>query len=59
MTRTKWTGGVTQEVQYLLCKCKAPEFNPQSHQRGKKKKKGKEIGKKTIPPKVNNSNGHQ
>jgi hypothetical protein len=27
--------------------------------KGKKKKKGKEIGKKTIPPKVNNSNGHQ
>jgi hypothetical protein len=29
ITIEKWTGGVVQVVEHLLCKCKAPKFKPQ------------------------------
>jgi hypothetical protein len=28
ITRAKWTGGVAQAIQHLLCKCKTPSSNP-------------------------------
>jgi hypothetical protein len=37
ITRAKWTGGVVQEEECLLCKCTALSSKPQSHQKKKKK----------------------
>jgi hypothetical protein len=34
ISRAKWTGGVAQAVEYLLCNC---EFIPQSHQNKQQK----------------------
>jgi hypothetical protein len=39
ITRTKWTGGVTQVVQHLLCKPETLSLNPGSIKKKKKKKK--------------------
>jgi hypothetical protein len=39
--QSKWTGGVMQAVERLLCKCEAPSSNPQSHKKKKKKKERK------------------
>jgi hypothetical protein len=40
-TRTKWTGGVAQAAEYLLCKCEAlsSEPNPNHHPPSKKRKR--------------------
>jgi hypothetical protein len=38
MTRAKWTGGVAQVSEYLLCKSEALSSSP-SHKQKKKKKK--------------------
>jgi hypothetical protein len=35
ITRTKWTGGVAQAVEYLLCKYKALNLNPSPTKRKK------------------------
>jgi hypothetical protein len=37
ITRAKWTGGVTQAVEHLLCKRKALSSKPQSHKKRQKK----------------------
>jgi hypothetical protein len=37
--QSKWTGGVMQAVEGLLCKCEAPSSNPQSHKKKKERKK--------------------
>jgi hypothetical protein len=38
ITRAKWTGGVAQSIECLLCNHEA-ELKPHSHQKKKKKKK--------------------
>jgi hypothetical protein len=38
ITRAKWTGGVAQVAEHLLCKHKALNSNYKSHQKKKKKK---------------------
>jgi hypothetical protein len=39
ITRAKWTGGLAQAVEHLLCKCKALSSNPVPSKKKKKKKK--------------------
>jgi hypothetical protein len=43
ITRAKWTGGVVQTMEYLLCSCEALSSNPSPT---KKKKKPLEEGKR-------------
>jgi hypothetical protein len=38
-TRVKWTGGMAQAVEYLLCKCKVLRSNPSQTKKKKKRKK--------------------
>jgi hypothetical protein len=35
INRKKWTGGVAQAVECMLCQVQSPEFKPQSHQKNK------------------------
>jgi hypothetical protein len=42
ITRARWTGGVAQVVECLLCKCEALSLNPVPPQRRKEKKRKKE-----------------
>jgi hypothetical protein len=44
ITREKWTGGVTQAVQCLLCKCEALSINPSPTKKKRKKKKKEGVG---------------
>jgi hypothetical protein len=41
-TRAKWTGGVAQVVDHLICKCKALSSNPSLTKKKKEKEKKKE-----------------
>jgi hypothetical protein len=41
ITREKWTGGLAQAIEILLCKCKACSSNSSSIKKKKKKKKRK------------------
>jgi hypothetical protein len=38
ITRAKWTGGVAQAMEYLLCKCKVPWVKPKCQKKIKKYK---------------------
>jgi hypothetical protein len=40
ISRTRWTGGVVQAIEHLLCKCKALSSNPSP---AKKKKKVQKV----------------
>jgi hypothetical protein len=42
ITRTKWTGGVAQTIEGLLCKYEVLGSNPNPTKKRKKKKKEKE-----------------
>jgi hypothetical protein len=42
ITRAKWTAGVAQGVECLLCKCKALSSNPSVTKKKKKEKKRKD-----------------
>jgi hypothetical protein len=33
ITRAKWTGGVAQVVEHLLCKASSSDFKPQSYKK--------------------------
>jgi hypothetical protein len=48
ITRAKWTGGVTQVIEYLLCKREALSSNPTGarNKKRKKRKEGREGGRK-------------
>jgi hypothetical protein len=49
ITRGKWTGGVVQAVQLLLCKHEALSSNPSPTKKGKEKKRNTTVIKrKTI-----------
>jgi hypothetical protein len=41
IARAKWTGGVAQAIELLLCKCKTLSSNPSPSKKKKKKKEGR------------------
>jgi hypothetical protein len=54
ITRAKWTGGVAQAVEHLLCKCKALSSNLSATKKKKKKKKPDFLSSGTLTTSLGN-----